>query len=75
MKTMSKSKLWRVAIHEGVQKYRAQVYADFFNEEVGGVSTIECTFFMNKDTKDIDKIEEQAVAKAKDLLRKALADV
>lgn len=72
---MSKSKLWKVMIHEGVRKYRAKVYADFFDEGAGEVSTIECTFFLSKDTTDIDKIEEQAVAKAEDLLRKALSEV
>lgn len=74
MKTMSRSKLWRVAIREGVRKYRAQVYADFFDEGAGEVSTIECTFFLSKDTIDIDTIEEQAVAKAENLLKKALSN-
>ncbi|MBI2486386.1 MAG: hypothetical protein HYW01_05410 [Deltaproteobacteria bacterium] len=74
MKTASKFKLWKVAIHEGVRKYRVQVYADLFDEGTGEASRIECTFYLSKDTIDINKMEEQAVAKAEDLLRKALSD-
>ena len=74
MKTMNRFKLWKVAIHEGVRKNRIQVYADFFNDLAGEASRIECTFFLSKDTTDIDKIEEQAVTKAEELIRRVLSN-
>lgn len=71
---MSKPKLWRITIHEGVQKSRIRVYADFFYERVGDTGTVECTFYLSKDRIDMDRIEEQAVAMAEDLLRRALSN-
>ncbi|HXG31526.1 MAG TPA: hypothetical protein VNK81_07755 [Thermodesulfobacteriota bacterium] len=73
-KKMGKPKLWRIAIHDGVQKSRIQVYADFFNERAGDTGTVECTFYLSKDKIDMDRIEEQAVAMAEDLLRRALSN-
>ncbi len=58
----------------GCPKVQGPSLRRLFDEGAGEVSTIECTFFLSKDTADIDKIEEQAMAKAENLLRKALSN-